>query len=127
APDFSSGKIGTSVCDEFTSAVMVSLKRQREEGESWGETDSKKVRHEEKVEAKPPPTAAAVENPFAITIGGVPADSRSKEDVVVEREVIEVTSSPAPSQRVEEVRQDTPTGFSPATPAVAAIRDDEGE
>ncbi|KAF4652388.1 hypothetical protein FOZ61_009726 [Perkinsus olseni] len=126
APDSSSGKIGTSVCDEFTSALMVSLKRQREEEESSGEADSKKARHEEKEEAKPP-TPVAVVNPFAITIGGVPADSRTKKDVVVERKVIEVASSPAPSQQVEEVHQDTPSVSSPATPAVAVIRDDEDE
>ncbi|KAF4724787.1 hypothetical protein FOZ63_022912, partial [Perkinsus olseni] len=114
------------VCDEFTSALMVSLKRQREEEESSGEADSKKARREEKEEAKPP-TAAAVENPFAITIGGVPVDSRTKKDVVVEREVIEVASSPAPSQQVEEVHQDTPSASSPATPAVAVIRTDEDE
>ncbi|KAF4738216.1 hypothetical protein FOZ62_005408, partial [Perkinsus olseni] len=127
APDSSSGKIGTSVCDEFTSALMVSLKRQREEEESSGEADSKKARREEEKEEAKLPTAAAVENPFAITIGGVPADSRSKKDVVVEREVIEVASSPAPSQHVDEVHQDTPSASSPATPAVAVIRDDEDE
>lgn len=92
APASSSTKIGPSVCDEFTTALMSALKRHRDE-ELSEEADNKKARTEqEHEEAKPSSATTTAGNPFAITIGGVAVDAH--EDPTIEREVITSLSPP---------------------------------